>query len=105
MTSRRSQALRNSSEFRYGRNRNGIPLNSGSTSTTRHPFCQLTSFPVRMGDGAPATPKGDRGNPLMPLLKQKPIDSRQEFFRVERITAPDETAPPRRTSKVIAVMP
>jgi glycosyltransferase involved in cell wall biosynthesis len=41
----------------------------------------------------------------MPLLKQKPIDLQQEFFRVERITAPDDAAPPRRTSKVIAVMP
>jgi glycosyltransferase involved in cell wall biosynthesis len=41
----------------------------------------------------------------MPLLKQKPIDLRQEFFRVERITAPDDAAPPRRTGKVIAVMP
>ncbi|HMF13162.1 MAG TPA: glycosyltransferase family 2 protein [Gemmataceae bacterium] len=41
----------------------------------------------------------------MPLLKQKPIDVRQEFFGVERITAPDDIAPPRRTSKVIAVMP
>ena len=58
-----------------------------------------------MGDGALAPPKGDRGNPLMPLLKQKPIDLQQEFFRVERITASDDAAPPRRTSKVIAVMP
>jgi len=41
----------------------------------------------------------------MPLLKQKPIDLQQEFFRVERITASDDAAPPRRTSKVIAVMP
>lgn len=41
----------------------------------------------------------------MPLLKQKPIELRQEFFRVERITAPEEVAPPRRTSRVVAVMP
>jgi glycosyltransferase involved in cell wall biosynthesis len=41
----------------------------------------------------------------MPLLTQKPIELRQEFFRVERITAPDDGAPPRRTSKVVAVMP
>jgi len=41
----------------------------------------------------------------MPLLKQKPLELRQEFFRVERITAPDEAVTPRRTRKVVAVMP
>src|SRR5262249_19872795 len=43
--------------------------------------------------------------PLMPLLKQRPVELRQEFFRVERITAPEEGSLPRRTSKVIAVLP
>jgi len=41
----------------------------------------------------------------MPLLKQKPVELHQEFFRVERITAPDEGSLHRRTSKVIAVLP
>jgi glycosyltransferase involved in cell wall biosynthesis len=41
----------------------------------------------------------------MPLLKHKPHELRREFFRVERITAPDENGPRRRSKKVIAVMP
>jgi glycosyltransferase involved in cell wall biosynthesis len=41
----------------------------------------------------------------MPLLKQTPLELRHEFFRVERITEPESDRPPRRTSKIIAVMP
>jgi glycosyltransferase involved in cell wall biosynthesis len=41
----------------------------------------------------------------MPLLKQKPLELRQEFFRIERITEPESDRLAKRTSKVIAVMP
>src|SRR5215467_14413650 len=41
----------------------------------------------------------------MPLLQQPQLDLQREFFRVERITEPDDPHPPRRTHKVIAVLP
>ncbi len=41
----------------------------------------------------------------MPLLQRPHLDLQREFFRVERITEPDEPHPPRRTHKVIAVLP
>ncbi len=41
----------------------------------------------------------------MPLMQRPHLDLRREFFRVERITAPDEPTPPRRQHKIIAVLP
>src|SRR5258708_10709970 len=41
----------------------------------------------------------------MPLMKLHADARAHEFFRVERITDPDEKIPPRRTRRVIAVMP
>jgi glycosyltransferase involved in cell wall biosynthesis len=38
-------------------------------------------------------------------LQRPPLNLRHEIFRVERITEPDEPYPPRRTHKVIAVLP
>src|SRR5262249_17282808 len=41
----------------------------------------------------------------MPLLQRPHLDLQREFFRVERITEPDEPYPPKRRHKVIAVLP
>src|SRR5690349_2117916 len=41
----------------------------------------------------------------MPLLQRAPLDLRHEIFRVERITEPENPNPPKRTYKVIAVLP
>ncbi|HEX5272229.1 MAG TPA: glycosyltransferase family 2 protein [Gemmataceae bacterium] len=41
----------------------------------------------------------------MPLLDRPPLDWRREIFRVERITEPENPNPPRRTHRVIAVLP
>jgi glycosyltransferase involved in cell wall biosynthesis len=41
----------------------------------------------------------------MPVLNRPPLEPRHEFFRVERITVPETDQPPKRTYKVIAVMP
>jgi glycosyltransferase involved in cell wall biosynthesis len=41
----------------------------------------------------------------MPLAQRPQLDLQREFFRVERITEPDEPYPPRRGHKVIAVLP
>jgi len=40
-----------------------------------------------------------------PLLRRDPIHLREEIFRVEWVTQPDEERRPKRTSRVIAVMP
>jgi glycosyltransferase involved in cell wall biosynthesis len=40
-----------------------------------------------------------------PLLRRDPIHLRDEIFRVEWVTQPDEDRLPKRTSRVIAVMP
>jgi glycosyltransferase involved in cell wall biosynthesis len=41
----------------------------------------------------------------MSLLHRPPLEWRREIFRVERITVPENPSPPRRTYKVIAVLP
>jgi glycosyltransferase involved in cell wall biosynthesis len=41
----------------------------------------------------------------MPLTKQPPLELRHEFFHVDRILIPETDLPPRRTHKIIAVMP
>ncbi len=41
----------------------------------------------------------------MPVLQKLRLDLKHEFFRVERITVPESDQLPKRTSKVIAVMP
>ena len=41
----------------------------------------------------------------MPLLQRPGLDLQREFFRVERITEPDDPLPPKRQYKVIAVLP
>ena len=41
----------------------------------------------------------------MPLLKQPELKPRHEIFRVERILGPESERPPKRTHKIIAVMP
>src|SRR5438552_11557754 len=46
-----------------------------------------------------------RGLSSMPLLQDKPPSVAREFLRVERITEPESDLPPKRTKKVIAVMP
>jgi glycosyltransferase involved in cell wall biosynthesis len=41
----------------------------------------------------------------MPLLQRPHLDLQREFFRVERITEPDDSPSPKRQYKVIAVLP
>jgi glycosyltransferase involved in cell wall biosynthesis len=41
----------------------------------------------------------------MPLLQRPHLDLQREFFRVERITVPENPNPPKRQHKVIAVLP
>src|SRR5262249_51683944 len=41
----------------------------------------------------------------MPVLEAPPLNTRHEIFRVERILVPEGDARPKRTHKVIAVMP
>lgn len=41
----------------------------------------------------------------MPILQHPPVDLRHEIFRIDRIIRPDSEHLPRRTQKVIAVMP
>jgi hypothetical protein len=41
----------------------------------------------------------------MTILKRPHLNLQHEVFRVERITQPESDRPPKRTSRVIAVMP
>lgn len=45
------------------------------------------------------------GDGFMPILDLPRLHQPHEFFRVERITVPENDTPPRRSSKVIAVLP
>src|SRR5437879_577260 len=52
--------------------------------------------------GPAASPSETRA---MPLLKRPHLRPRQEFFHVDRILKPEAEVPPKRTHRVIAVMP